>query len=83
MSRRSRPTRALVLVVAATVGLTTPAGPAFANTDYPTWHDVETAKHNESAKRAEIARISALIAGLDTEAATLAKAALEKAEEYN
>jgi murein DD-endopeptidase MepM/ murein hydrolase activator NlpD len=45
------------------------AGGAFAATynpdDYPSWEDVERARGNEAAKAAEVARIEALIAGLE------------------
>jgi peptidoglycan DL-endopeptidase CwlO len=83
MSRRYRPIGAFILVVAATIGLVTIAGPAVAETDYPSWQDVQAAKHDQAAKQAEIAKISALISGLETEAAAFAKVSLEKGEEYN
>jgi peptidoglycan DL-endopeptidase CwlO len=82
VSRRSRPFGALVFVVAVSIGLTVATPPAVAD-DYPSWQDVEAAKHNEAAKKAEITKINALIAGLENEAAVFAKRALEKGEEYN
>jgi cell wall-associated NlpC family hydrolase len=82
MTRKTRPTGALILVLAATLTVGVVAEPAWAD-DYPTWADVEAARHNEAAKKAEIAKIEALLAGLDTEAATYAKVALEAAETYN
>ena len=82
MSRRIRPVGALVVVVVVTLGLGVAVTPAWA-ADYPTWADVEAAKHNEAAKKAEIAKIEALVNGLDTEAAEFAKAALIAAEQYN
>lgn len=81
MARVTRPVGALVVVLATVIGLGV-AQPAWAD-DYPTWADVEAAKKNESAKKAEIAKIEALIAGLETEAADFAKAALEANEVYN
>jgi peptidoglycan DL-endopeptidase CwlO len=83
MSRRYRPIGAFILVVAATIGFVTIAGPAVAEPDYPSWQDVQAAKHDEAAKKTEIAKISAIISGLETEAAAFAKVALEKGEEYN
>jgi cell wall-associated NlpC family hydrolase len=82
MSRQTRPIGALVLVFAATLSLGVAAGPASAD-DYPTWAEVQAAKHNEAAKQAEVAKIEALVNGLETEAALAAKAALEANEAYN
>lgn len=82
MSRSARPVGALVLVIAATLSLGVAAQPAWA-VDYPTWAEVEAAKQNEAAKRAQIAEIEALVNGLENEAAEYAKAALEAAEQYN
>jgi cell wall-associated NlpC family hydrolase len=82
MTRKTRPVGALVLVLAATLSVGVAAEPAWAD-DYPTWSDVEAARHSEAAKKAEIAKIQRLIDGLETEAATYAKAALEAAEAYN
>ena len=82
MSRQTRPIGALVLVLAATLTLGVAAEPAWAG-DYPTWAEVQAAKHNEAAKKAQIAEIEALVNGLETEAALAAKAALEANEAYN
>jgi cell wall-associated NlpC family hydrolase len=82
MSRQARPIGALVLVLAATLTLGVAAEPAWAD-DYPTWAEVQAAKHNEAAKKAQIAKIEALVDGLETEAALAAKAALEANEAYN
>ena len=71
---------ALVFATTLTVGLA--VQPAWAE-DYPSWADVQAAKKNEAAKKAEIAKIEGLINGLETEAANAAKAALEAAELYN
>lgn len=82
MRRSARPIGALVIVLAATLTVNFAVQPAWA-TDYPTWAEVEAAKANEAAKRAEIARIESLISGLENEAAVFAKAALEANEIYN
>jgi cell wall-associated NlpC family hydrolase len=82
MSRQARPIGALVLVLAATLTLGVVVEPAWAD-DYPTWAEVEAAKHNEAAKQAQIANIEGIINGLETEAADYAKAALEANEAYN
>jgi endo-alpha-1,4-polygalactosaminidase (GH114 family) len=70
----------LTLTLALTLGLA--AAPARGD-DYPTWEDVEAAKSNETAKRAQIAQIEALLAGLENEVAAFAIAALEAGELYN
>src|SRR6188768_2074189 len=82
MSHRHRPIGALLLVLSVTLGLGLAEEPAFA-TDYPTWEDVQAAKQNEKAKKAEIAKLEQLIAGFETEAADTAKVALIAAEDYN
>jgi len=82
MPRSARPVGALIIVLAATLTINIAVEPAFA-ADYPTWADVENAKKSEAAKRAEIAKIEALIGGLETEGANYAKAALEANEAYN
>lgn len=73
---------AIVLVFATTLSVGVASQPAWA-TDYPSWEDVQAAKKNEAAKKAQIAKIEALIDGLETEAANAAKVALEAAEFYN
>ncbi len=82
MRRSSRPVGALIIVLAATLTLNIAVEPAWAD-DYPTWADVEAAKANEATKKAEIAKIEALISGLENEAAAYARAALEANEAYN
>lgn len=52
--------------VTASVGLIGP--PAAAEPDYPSWSEIEQAKQNESTKRAEIARLGELLAGLQRSA---------------
>jgi peptidoglycan DL-endopeptidase CwlO len=82
MRRSARPVGALIIVLAATLTVNLAVEPAWAD-DYPTWADVEAAKANEATKKAEIAKIEALISGLENEAALYAKAALEANEAYN
>jgi len=82
MARTARPVGALIIVLAATLTLSIAVEPAYAD-DYPSWADVEAAKQNEAAKKAQIATIERLIAGLESEAAEFAKAALEANELYN
>jgi peptidoglycan DL-endopeptidase CwlO len=74
-----------ILAVAALVTVSLVAGstPAFAADDYPTWADVEAAKHDEKAKKAEIAKIEDFISGLEAKNSGLAKDALVVNEEYN
>ena len=75
--------RAIVALVVATSVIVGGATPAYAAEDYPTWAEVEAAKHDEALKKKEIARIEKLIAGLEDTDAALAKAALEVNEAYN
>ena len=82
MSRRTRVVAVGVVTALALTALTA-ATPAWAEPDYPSWSDVQDAKRNEATKRAEIAKIEKLIAGLETEAASFSRAAMERAEEYN
>ena len=82
MKVRPRPVGALAIVVAVALVLG-PATTATAETDYPTWSEVQQAKRNESAKRAQISAIEKLIAGLDSQSADFSRGALEAAEEYN
>jgi peptidoglycan DL-endopeptidase CwlO len=82
MTRMARSFGAIVLVFATTLSVGVATQPAWA-VDYPSWEDVQAAKKNEATKKAEIAKIEALIDGLETEAANAAKAALEAAEFYN
>ena len=82
MTRMARSIGAIVLVFATTLTVGVATQPAWA-VDYPSWEDVQAAKTSEAAKKAEIAKIEALINGLETEAANAAKAALEAAERYN
>jgi len=82
MTRMTRSIGAIALVFATTLTVGVATQPAWA-VDYPSWEDVQAAKTSEAAKKAEIAKIEALINGLETEAANAAKAALEAAEIYN
>jgi cell wall-associated NlpC family hydrolase len=80
-NRRSR----AALVVLLTAALVAGAGvsPAFAVDDYPSWADVEAAKHDEKAKKQQIKKIETLIDGLEETNASLARVALEVNESYN
>ncbi|HYI34054.1 MAG TPA: NlpC/P60 family protein [Glaciibacter sp.] len=62
------------------VGVTTPA---FAEETYPSWDDVQRAKQNQATKKAEIEKISALLAGLRDAAAEATKDALIAAEAFH
>lgn len=50
---------------------------------YPSWEDVEKAKTSESAARAEVTKISALIASLESAATKATARELAKAAEYS
>jgi cell wall-associated NlpC family hydrolase len=83
MRSRKRPVGALAVVVASalTISLAV-AAPATAAPKFPTWADVQRAKHSVAAKRAEVKKITALIAGLQQDAAAAGKVALERGEDY-
>ena len=71
--------------LAAAFALTAAGGaaPAVATpaTDYPTWAEVQAAKRNEAAKRAEIAKLESLVHELQIATERLGIAALQRAEE--
>ena len=66
------------LALTATGGMPASAAP---RPDYPTWAEVQAAKQNEAAKKAEIAKIEKIVKNLLVEADALAKVAMEKAED--
>lgn len=71
-------------VVALVAGLLTadPAGPAAAETSYPTWDEVAAAKANAASAQAQVDRITGLLAGLQSAADAAADAAIEQAAVY-
>ena len=52
---------------------------AAATTGYPTWADVQQAKHSASAKAAEVKRIKGLLDGLESTAADLGQKSIQAA----
>jgi cell wall-associated NlpC family hydrolase len=75
---------AIALIVAGALGVTAAVtAPALADPSFPSWGDVEHAKHNVAAKNAEIKKITALIDGLQKQADAAGKVALERGEDYN
>lgn len=76
---RLTPSRGVLVAAAVVVGaLVAPAltaAPANA-TDYPTWQDVQRAKGNETAKRAEVQKVQAALQSAQDEAAAKSQAAL-------
>lgn len=62
--------------------LTGVAGPAAADTSYPSWGDVEAAKANAAAAQAEVDRINSLLAGLQSAAEAAGALAVKRAGEY-
>ena len=50
--------------------------------DYPSWQEVQAAKRSESAKRAEIAKIQAILVELEAQAQALGIIALQRGEDY-
>ena len=76
---RFTPSRGVLVAAAVVVGaLVAPAltaAPANA-TEYPTWQDVQRAKGNETAKRAEVQKVQAALQSAQDEAAAKSQAAL-------
>jgi murein DD-endopeptidase MepM/ murein hydrolase activator NlpD len=58
------------------------AAPASAATSYPTWSQVESAKHNTALKQREVTQIKALIKSLDAEVKATAADSKAKGEAY-
>ncbi|WP_309713363.1 C40 family peptidase [Pseudolysinimonas sp.] len=50
--------------------------------DYPSWDDVEQARHNEATAQATVEQIEGILIRLEAEAAELNRIALELGEEY-
>lgn len=50
--------------------------------DYPSWDDIEQARHNEAAAQATVEQIEGILIRLEAEAAELNRIALELGEEY-
>lgn len=50
--------------------------------DYPSWDDVEHARHNEAAAQATVEQIEGILIRLEAEAAELNRIALELGEDY-
>ncbi|WP_244284121.1 hypothetical protein [Agromyces badenianii] len=76
MRQRSRFAAVAAAIVAAAMIL--PIAPAFGE-DYPSWDEVAAAKQNVASRETEAARITGLVASLETAAAKLGDAAVEAA----
>lgn len=50
--------------------------------DYPSWDDVQNARHDESAKQDEVARVQGLLAGLQAEVDSTRVVAHERGDQY-
>ncbi|HMM83531.1 MAG TPA: peptidoglycan DD-metalloendopeptidase family protein [Terrimesophilobacter sp.] len=70
----------LAMVFAGSVA--SPFVGAASATDYPSWADVLAARNNVAAKKAEVARIQALLVQLETAQKTTEAAAIEKGRIY-
>ncbi|WP_166868570.1 C40 family peptidase [Salinibacterium sp. ZJ70] len=68
---------AAAFALTATGGLPANAAPP----DVPTWEEVQAAQRSEESKKAEIAKIEAIVSDLQQRAADLAKVAMERAED--
>jgi cell wall-associated NlpC family hydrolase len=83
MATRIRPVRALPFVVVGSIVLSVGLASAARADDYPTWDQVQAAQQNQAATEAEIAKIQAILVGLESDAAALEKDAQIKGEAYN
>ena len=85
VARRKRLAGVLSLAVAGALLLGLGAVPASAATDpkFPSWADVLAAEKNAAAKKAEVAKISGIIATLQSQSAASGKVALIAGEKYN
>lgn len=85
MADGKRRRRAVAAGVPATLLLAfanpTPAM-ALRQPDYPSWDDVEQARHNQAAAQATVEQIEGILIRLEAEAAELNRVALELGEEY-
>jgi peptidoglycan DL-endopeptidase CwlO len=85
MADGKRRRRAVAAGVPATLLLAfanpTPAM-ALRTPDYPSWDDVEQARHNEAAAQATVEQIEGILIRLEAEAAELNRIALDLGEEY-
>jgi cell wall-associated NlpC family hydrolase len=68
----------VVAALGVSVGLT---APAFANPTFPTWQEVQAAKRNVVAKKAEIAKLLKVVASLQAAADDAGRTALIRGEE--
>jgi cell wall-associated NlpC family hydrolase len=86
MSTRRRPwgaAAATIVPAALILALVAPAPATAARMpDYPTWADVQNAKHNQAATQAEIDKIEGLLVALENKAQQLGRIAQERAEDY-
>jgi murein DD-endopeptidase MepM/ murein hydrolase activator NlpD len=58
------------------------AAPAAWATNYPSWNDVLAARNNETAKKAEVARVQSMLAGLEAAVSSTQADAEKKGELY-
>ena len=77
--------RGWIAAVAATTFFITPMAvtPAQAQPTYPSWADIQNAKKKVAAKKAMIAKLQAVLAQENANAAALGKVALIKGEAFN
>ena len=80
--RRVLARSAAVAVLVAGLVTAEAAGPAAAETNYPSWDEVAAAKANASSAQAQVDRINGLLAGLQSSADTAADAAIQRAAEF-
>ena len=83
MPPRSRPVRALVIVVATAMLASLGTASAHAHPVYPSWDEVQAAQGDAAAKAAQIADIQGYLDDLEQRATALSVDSLEKGEAYN
>ena len=83
MRAHVRPSRALIVVVSASLLLTLGiASPAVA-VEYPSWDDVQNARASQAATAAAVDDIEGYLVALEQKAAALGRIAQARGEEYN
>ena len=74
---------AVAVIVVSTLALSLGAtSPAAADPKFPSWADVQRAKHSVAAKKAEVTKLTGLITSLQNQAAAAGKVAAVRGEEY-
>jgi cell wall-associated NlpC family hydrolase len=83
MNRNARRIAAVAVFAVASLAISIGAtAPAAADPKFPSWGEVQNAKHSVAAKKAEIAKLEKLIGSLQDQAAAAGKVAALRGEDY-